>query len=220
MTDFIHDADKLIKQVGQLGLRHLNVDEIVHIKENVKDSRNIIESKFSVAIQKSVAFPFFRPFFIEPAGNHRGYWLLHFSPHSRAHNAMTETIWEKGNCMRHYGGTGTEIFEIYYKGGHIDAPSLFGQTFSGEAWDGHRKGLIEHLPEHIWKYDDIEVKDIIGETCNSTAAPPDMYFEALRELIDNREIVISGKSGGKKRSRTISLSDRIGPQRQGYFFKS
>lgn len=219
LIDYISDYDGLIKNTSKLGLTtHLNVHEIVHIKENVIDSRNIIESKISHAIRESAAFPFFRPFFIEPRDNHRGYWLLHLSPHHRAHNAMTETIWKKGNHMRHYGGAGTRLFDLYFKGEYKDIPSLFGKTFVQEVWEEHRNALIADLPRIIWRDDTMSVEDLIIKTCNETAAPPKMYMEALSKLQNSREIIISGKSGGKKRGGEILPSDRIGPQRQRSIF--
>ena len=222
LVDMIGNNDILVKQSDKLGLiKYLDVDEIISIKDGAKDWRNIIESRLSAAIQKATAFPYNRPFFIQPQDNHRGYWLLHLASHYRAHIAMTDTIWENGNYMRHFGGSGMSLFDIYYKGGHREAPSLFGQTFIEEAWHGHRESLIDHLPRHIWSQGKCKVRDIIRNTCNNTAAPESMYHEALSKLREDREIIVTGKSGGKKRSSKISLHDTIVPQRQLYLdFKS
>ena len=219
LIDYINDSDRLDRRAQALGIKHhLNVNEIIHIKDSVRDKRNIIEAKVSQAIRKSAGFPFFRPFFIEPQYNPRGYWLLHLSPHYRAHNAMTETIWKKGNRMRHYGGVGTRLLELCYKGGHEDTPSLFGETLSDEAWREHKVALVKDLPEIIYKHENMTVKDLIIHTCNETAASPEMYFQALSCLKGGNEINVYGPKCGKKRSEKISLHDCISPQRQQFFF--
>ncbi|MGI9228836.1 MAG: three-Cys-motif partner protein TcmP [Gammaproteobacteria bacterium] len=219
LIDFISSSDELIEWAEKIGLdSSLNVDETWRMIGGAKDKRNVIESQFSRAIQEAAGFPFLRPFFIEPEDNHRGYLLLHLAWHYRAHNAMTETIWDKKHYMRHYGGVGTHIFEVFYKGGRRNVPLLFGKLFAEEAWAGHIEGLVEDLPKKIWQFNDTTVGDLIQRTCNETAAPPEMYFETLAKLRDNNEVAIFGGSGGKKRSSTVSLSDRIEPQRQKSIF--
>ena len=219
LVDFIGNNDILFKQSDKLGLlEYLDVDEIIGIKDIAKDWRNIIESKLAAAIQKATAFPFSRPFFIQPQNNHRGYWLLHLAQHYRAHNAMTDTIWKNGNYMRHFGGSGMNLFDIYYRGGHKEAPYLFGKTFIDEAWHGHKESLIDHLPRHIRAQEKCEVQEIIRNTCNKTAAPMDMYYEVFSQLREDGEIIITGKSGGNKRGGKITLHDRVIPQKQLYFF--
>ena len=211
LIDFISEPELLRQQADKIGLRHLNVDEICHIKDYVVDYRNIIESKFSEAISKSTSFQYYRPFFVEPQGNHRGYWLLHLAQNYRAHNAMTEATWKSGNSMRHYGGVGTRALEVFYKGRYKGIPSIFGDTFTDEAWSEHREGLVTDLARIVWKYENINVEQLIESTCNDTAAPPEMYLEALS---NNNEIVVLGKSGGNKRGGKVSLSDILKPRRQ------
>jgi three-Cys-motif partner protein len=219
LIDFINDSDKFRKTIVNMGLSpYLDIDEIIHLKSNVPDSRYIIESKLSIALQKSSLFPYFRPFFIQPEDNHRGYWLLHLSPHYRAHNAMSEVIWNKGNFMRHYGGDGAKIFEISYKGRVNDMPNLFGQTFNGQSLKCHIDGLKRDIPGIIWNQNPNNIKRLIETTCNNTAASHEMYIESISQLHSDGEVIVFGKSGGKKRSKIILPSDIIIPNRQRKIF--
>jgi len=218
LIDFIDDSDRFKNTIINMGLaNHLDLNEIIKLKKDIKENRYIIEAKLSVALKRAARFPYFRPFFIEPEDNHRGYWLLHLAPHYRAHNAMSEVIWENGNFMRHYGGDGARIFELAYKGGIDDMPNIFGNTFNEDTKKEHMNGLARDLPEIIWEADSIEVSKLVESTCNHSAASLEMYKESLLDISDQGEIIILGKSGGKKTSRTILSSDVIIPKRQFTF---
>jgi hypothetical protein len=215
LINFINDLTVLENTISKMGITNfIDLNEIIDLKANIGDHRYIIESKLSRALQRAAHFPYFRPFFIEPHNNHRGYWLLHLAPHYRAHNAMSEVIWEHGNFMRHYGGDGARIFDLSYKGGAIDLPDIFGNTFNGTAKEQHITGLIRDLPSIIWTADSTRVSDLIDLTCNNTAASQDMYKESLLRIRDQGDIIILGKSGGKKRSNVIYPSDIIIPDRR------
>ena len=213
LVDFISEPESLYRLINGIGLRYLNIDEICDTKDDIVDRRNIVESKFSEAIFKSTSFKYYRTFFIQPHNNHRGYWLLHLSQHPRAQTAMTETTWNVGNRVRHYGGVGTSLYELYYKGGNRELPWHFGKTFTDEAWSEHRGSLVTDLARIVWEHETITVRRLIKDTCNDTAAPPEMYLEALS---NNDEIVVLGKLGGKKRSEKVSLSDTLAPRRQKF----
>ena len=221
LVDFIHDTDKLTNYANKMRLDTLDVSGIIQKKDQFEDTRNVIEAMFSKAIQNASVFPYFRPFFIEPYGSHRGYWLLHLAPNYRAHNAMTEVTWRKGNTMRYYGGAGTRVLEIAYKGmlKGISA-SVFGEEFTQMARNYHIEVLTIDLPEVIAKAGNLTVKELIELTCNDTAATPDMYGKALSELSNANEIDVLGKSGGKKRSEKINLTDRVKVERQLRIFLS
>ena len=221
LVDFINDPESLRRMTQNIGLQYLNVDEICSLKEKgVLSNRNIIESKFSEAIFKSTSFRYFVHFFIQPKDNHRGYWLLHLSQHPRAHNAMTETIETIGNYLRHYGGIGTNWRELFFKGGRKEQPLLFGKPYDQMAKEEHTQGLITDLPETVSKMGTTTVKKLIESTCNETAASPELYKLALSELSNANEIAILGKSGGKKRSDNILLTDRVDIERQLRIFLS
>ncbi len=219
LVDFINDSGQFRKTISNMGIADLvNFDEITSLKENIGENRYIIESRLSVALQKAANFPYFRPFFIEPHDNHRGYWLLHLAPHYRAHNAMSEVIWEQGNYMRHYGGDGARIFDLSYKGGIIDHPNIFGKTFNGTAREQHINGLTRDIPNIIWNCGERRISDLIESTCNNTAASQDMYMKSILKLKNEGELIIRGKSGGEKKTDIILTSDIIIPNKQCRIF--
>lgn len=217
-VDLMRDRDRLSKTINTLNLRNLNIDEIKYMANNVKDNRNLIEARIAQSIQKSSYFPFFRPFFIEPEKNHKGYWLLHLSPHHRAHDAMTDVIWGIGNCMRHYGGAGNQTYDIFYKANVVELPNIFGETFNQSAWKDHKEGLDEYIPRRIWEYPGISVDELMRNSCNETAANRKMYAQSLSTLAEEGELTIKGPSGGKKRGGEIMPSDRVEPNKQMTLF--
>lgn len=80
LVDFIDDTKKFKSVVLKMGLNNfIDLKKINKIKSDEIDPRYIIEAILSTAIKKATCFPYFRPFFIEPENNHRGYWLLHLS---------------------------------------------------------------------------------------------------------------------------------------------
>ena len=210
LYDFIDNSPEFRSRIDRMGLTNfVNLDEIIRLKNECADNRYIIESQLSIAIQRATKFPYFRPFFIQPRDNHRGYWLLHLSPHFRAHNAMSEVTWNQGNYMRHYGGDGAKIFELSYKGGVIDYPTFFGATFNSQVKENHLEGLARDLPEIIWNSGKVRVNHLIETTCNNTAASQEMYKDSIVELKKRGEIIILGKKGGKKRKNSVVNSDDL-----------
>ncbi len=215
LVDFVDNTENFEKVMSTMHLdKYIDLIEINKIKSEEVNPRYIIEAKLSTAIKKAACFPYFRPFFIEPEEHHRGYWLLHLAPHYRAHNAMSEVIWKHGNSMRHYGGSGTRIFDLSYKGGRIDTPNIFGSTFNSASKEQHFNGLSEDLPRIIRDTDSMRVDELIRKTCNQTAVTRDMYLESLKQISEQREIIIVGKSGGAKRGGKIDMSDIVLPNKQ------
>ena len=119
--------------------------------------------------------------------------------------------------MRHYGGSGTKILELSYKGEVDASPNIFGSTFNEEAKEIHIEGLVRDLPDIIWKKDSIPVSLLMESTCNDTAASREMYKDSILNMRDQGDIIIYGKSGGKKRSNTVNPTDILIPQRQQRF---
>jgi three-Cys-motif partner protein len=216
-TDFINDKlPTFKKKIQDLGLEpYINSEEILRIKKENQDNwKYIIEAKFSFAWQQATGASYIRPFFIEPEYTHRGYWLLHLSPHPTAHDAMTDIHWEKGNYFRHYGGgLGFNIF------GYKPQPNdnLNGTSFNDVFRQENEKSLMEEIPRHIRKFGDdgIRVEEFIDMYRNFKAVSNIIVEKALLNACQEQQIVILGSQGGKKRNlNSLSKKDIILPQRQ------
>ncbi len=216
-TDFINDKlPTFKKKIQDLGLEpYINSEEILRIKKENQDNwKYIIEAKFSFAWQQATGASYIRPFFIEPEYTHRGYWLLHLSPHPTAHDAMTDIHWEKGNYFRHYGGgLGFNIF------GYKPQPNdnLNGTSFNDVFRQENEKSLMEEIPRHIRKFGDdgIRVEEFIDMYRNFKAVSNIIVEKALLNACQEGQIVILGSQGGKKRNlNSLSKKDIILPQRQ------
>jgi len=215
LIDFINNQDNFKKKIIDMGLEnHVNINEIFELSKDISDNRYIIESKLSDSLRQAVGYEYFRPFFIEPVDNHRGYWLLHLSPHFRAHNAMSEVTWSMGNNMRHYGGIGTRIFDLSYKPSDEASLELPGMSFNDAAKQEHIGGLMDDLPKLIWSQEQIIVNKLVEMTCNNTASTREMYLSSLSELRQNNEIEVRGKNMGIKRGSSIDINDVVIPKKQ------
>lgn len=220
LIDFISDKHSLFKdKVQDLGLdQYLNVEEISRIKtEKQVDWRYIIEAKLSVAWQQATGAHYFRPFLIEPEYTHRGYWLLHLSPHPTAHDAMTDIHWEKGNYFRHYGGgLGIDIFAYKPQPNN----ELGGLSFTETFQRSNMEILMEELPRLIWERSDegIRFEELIDMNRNVKAVTNNIVGKVLLELKEANEIEISGEKGKKKRSDKLSKKDIVKIQRQKKLF--
>ena len=210
LIEFINDSKKYKQILLKFGIKQHIVDEIIKLHQSQEiDRMYIIEAKFSEGLKQATGFPYFTPYFIEPAGrNHRGYWLLHLAPYYRAHNAMLAVIWKHGNKFRHYGGNGLNLLHLSYKGGTIDTPDLWGATFNDEAKQWHENGLERDLPEYLRRVaaDGMPVKNLIAQTCNDTALTVPMYAQGLADM-NGKELQILGPSGQRKRTRSIQAND-------------
>ncbi|MDM8558084.1 three-Cys-motif partner protein TcmP [Candidatus Parabeggiatoa sp. HSG14] len=220
LVDFISDKRPVFeKSVQKLGLeQYLNIEEVIRLKKEKRvDWRYIIEAKLSVAWQQATGASYFRPFLIEPKKTHRGYWLLHLSPHPTAHDAMTDIHWEKGNYFRHYGGgLGIDIF------GYKPQPNneLNGISFSDTFRHKNEENLIEELPHRIWTFGDkgVYFEELINMNRNFKAVSNSTVENALLKLREAKEIEISGRKGGKKRSNKLSGKDIVRIPRQRKLF--
>lgn len=218
LIDFIGDEGRLKSTTEGMGIsQYLDINEIIRIKEEKSvEWRSIIESRLSIAFKKAAGYSFFVPFFIEPQYSHRGYWLLHLSSNVRAHNVMTESIWEKGNYMKHYGEAGLDIYRISYK--PSNPLTLPGMSFREMEREEHKKELIKKIPDYIWKTGGGSLLDIVKNTCNKTAADLPLYKDSFSEIWNQGDIDVRGKSWGKKKKREIYDSDIIIPNKQRSFF--
>ena len=215
-------TDWLIDFIGhdcvEENLKKLELDQYFDIKELVRlrkekqvDWRYVIEAKLSVAWRQATGVSYFRPFFIEPNYNHRGYWLLHLSSHPKAHDVMTDIHWEKGNYFRHYGGgRGLDIFG-YKPNFNLELPGIsFNDTFRQQ----NEKALLEDLPPLIHEYREngILFEKLVDKNRNIKAVSNRIVKEVLLELWKDKEIEILGPQGGQKRSDTsLNKNDIILP---------
>ena len=183
-ADYLNGSEGAQKLLRATGLQdELSLSDLT--KERDKEGRSswlfTVESKISQAYQILSGMPFFSPFYICPKDNHRGYWLLHLAPHTKARQAMVSVLWRKSNRVRHYGKTGMEI--LSYK------PDDDVERYeNGFLFDGFEKTqlinqLCKEIPQIIEKNEDgTSFKVFVESVCNRTNADKSSLEAAVKKI--------------------------------------
>ena len=141
LTDFISEKtmDSKIKSLQDLGLEgFVDLPAMMKLRLDLGGSwEHAVESHIGEGFHKATGISHYSPFYIEPEGNHRGYWLLHLAGSARARSAMTQIHWSKANRSKHYGHLGYDM--LSYK------PSLDQTQFiQGMSFDEESRKLCEN----------------------------------------------------------------------------
>jgi len=220
LTHHLEDSIKCKSVISNMGLSDvLNLDELLTIKNEKRVHWSyLIESKIGPAFWEKTGMPFFSPFYIEPEGSDRGYWLLHLAPHARARSAMADVHWDNANGSIHYGHAGLNM--LAYKADSDPTGYLEGMRFNDVTRQQSKQLLHVDVARQIHdKFaDGLSVKELLAVNSNGTIANEELFLEVVRDLVVDNEIVISGQSGGAKRSTTVSVEDFVRPCRQLFLF--
>lgn len=219
LTDFVGDRAKLAAMLSNLGLdTELRAEDLIRAKENSGfDWRYLIEAEIGRAYRKIAGSQFFCPFYIAPVDNHRGYWLLHLSPHIRARSAMLGVHWKNANGHRHFGNLGLNM--LSFKPEASQSGYLDGFDFT-DLTRTTAKGTLKPDFARVIRdthSDGISFKDFAAHYSNLTIADETLMAEAIQELSAEKEILILGPKGSPKRSDSISQEDMILPCNQLFF---
>jgi three-Cys-motif partner protein len=215
LSDFLSDSDGFRKIVDYLDIAsHVQLQELLDLKQTLKDWRYPVESRIGHALQAATGLPFFSPFYIEPEDNHRGYWLLHLAPHSRARSAMTSIHWKVCNRSRHYGPRGFDI--LAYKPDIEQSLYLNGMSFNDESRSKCKELLVSDLGREVHDHfcHGVDAETLGVYCCNRTVADEAMFEDVIWALVDHDEIEIVRPGGRPKRARVLAQDDIIRPNRQ------
>lgn len=210
-NDFLNDSAQFRAIFEGMKLsEHLDFESLIRFKrEQPVGYPFLVEAKLAPAFWKASGSPFFSPFYIQPEGRHRGYWLLHLAPHARARSAMADVHWRNANGSRHYGGRGLGMLAFKPDGNATDF--LTGMSFSEDVRGKSKVALMQDLAKKIRAdySDGVTFWDLVHAVCNDTMANISLVGEAVSELASEQEVVITGPEGGVKRTRDVAAKDII-----------
>ncbi len=189
--------------------QHVSLKELLALKETLPDWRHVVESKIGEGLRCACGMPFFSPFYIQPEDNHRGYWLLHLAPVSRARAAMTTIHWRTANRSKHFGPKGLGI--LSYKAEVDQSLYLTGMSFNETTRVECSNLLVEDLARAIRdEFPAGTTFKALEEYCtNRTIADEEMLADAIWTLIDDHTVTAHSPSGQEKRGRTLAEDDHI-----------
>jgi hypothetical protein len=179
-----------------------------------------MESWIAKELHTKSGAAYFTRFFIVSQQSHRAYWLLHFSNHLRAHDAMVGIHWKVQNHFAHYGTAGLNDYPIL--GFNPDRAGFQELTFDANARDLAHKALMEELPRLVHQHrDGIRVEDLRSRTANYTPTDMAINRSVINALRADGEWSVKTENGGERRTASgIRGSDIIVPNRQLRLFLS
>ncbi len=197
----------------------LDLAELNKIKKEDIAWRAIIENKLINQLLVSSGAKFYTPFFLSEENKHRDMWLVHLSNHQQARNVMTKVHWSVANHektkMNHYGVLG-------FRGMDDSNDNFFDNIedfpFNSEAEKKMKtRNMEEILPALHNKPSTFN--NFYGKIANNTPAHKEHFREYMQELLQYKELSITGKNG-EQRSSNVKDDDiiEIPPQRNLFLF--
>lgn len=218
LTDFI--SSKTIEaKIGSL--ENLGLRGFVDINEMMKRQfefggrwENAVEAHIGEGFHRATGISHYSPFYIEPDGNHRGYWLLHLAGSARARSAMTQVHWSKANRSRHYGYHGYDM--LSYKPDYDKTEFMEGTSFDEVARKRCSDALAADLPRVLrdGHREGVSYKAFLDCITNKIMATSPMVQDVVWQICDSKDLEVISPSGKPKRSANIEDDDIIRPRQQ------
>lgn len=221
LTDFISEKTEaqMSKSLQELGLSgFLDLPEMMRLRMELGGHwKHVVEKHIGDAFHRATGISYFSPFYIEPEGNHRGYWLLHLANSARARSAMTEIHWSKSNRSKHYGRIGCDM--LSYKPDVDQNMFIEGMSFNDESRIKCEKVLLEELPRVVRDLtpDGITFGDFLNGMSNQVIASAPMLNDAVLKLCESNDFELTSPSGKRKKSAKLADRDIIMPRKQMIF---
>ncbi len=218
LSDFLSEKTRgaIEKSLNELGLSgFVNIPAMMKLRMDLGGNwQHAVESHIGEAFREATGIAYFSPFYIEPQGNHRGYWLLHLAQSSRARSAMTEIHWKKANRSKHYGYSGYEM--LSFKPSLDQTQFIAGMSFDDESHKRCEAALTHDFARLIADRhkSGIKFKDFIDNTSNKIMATSPMVNDVIWKLCQTADFEVVCPSGRPKRTSNFSGNDIILPRKQ------
>lgn len=209
LADFVNDSEKFDSALQNLELSHKK-ELLVRIRENhAADWRPTIQHLLHQHFHETSGADCYTPFFIHSTDSHRAYWLLHFSNHATARNAMVDLHWGMQNHFQHFGKAGFEMLLGYDPTRVHEAPMLPFEFDRDAASLTHESLLIE-LPERLSRFGEAtSFKHFFQTVVNETPATKQMIAIAARQLTKDHEIEVLTTDKKRRRNGVIIHDDDL-----------
>lgn len=218
LTDFLSAKTQgaIEKSLHVLGLDgYVDIPAMMKLRMELGGHwEHAVEKHIGEGFHKATGIAYFSPFYIEPKGNHRGYWLLHLAQSARARSAMTEIHWSKANRSKHYGYSGYDM--LSFKPSLEQTPFIEGMSFDEESKKRCEATLSEDFARLLTDRHrtGIKFRDFIDQTSNKVMATSPMVNDVIWRLCQTADLEVICPSGRQKRTSNFSDEDIILPRQQ------
>jgi len=204
-----HNNPKMLEK--QLAAQEIDSSELKQLEELLSKREWLAAAERIVFNHFQYCAPFVSPFSIHNPAGWR-YWLLHFANSYRARQVYNVVLHHNSGHQAHLGPAGIYMLrnDTTY---HTQTPYLFDETNRSKSY----LELIDDIPRFVSDYGDaMEVGNFYRDVYNSTPA----HFDDINQaIIDNPDLIVFTKSGGKRRkAHTIGVDDIITINNQKSFF--
>jgi three-Cys-motif partner protein len=195
-------------------LSNLGVDLESGLADQIKqtnpaDWRPVIQNTLHAEFRRNSGTGYYTPFFIHSVDSHRAYWLLHFSGHSKARDAMQQLHWELENHFQHFGQPGLGMLGFDPRRVDDGSPQLLlPYEFDASARALTREALLEQIPRRI-DQNGIGFADFFEAVVNETPATKHMLASHISELTLEKELEVWTSDGRRRRNGVQVCDDDI-----------
>ncbi|ADB15969.1 conserved hypothetical protein [Pirellula staleyi DSM 6068] len=206
LADFVNESEKFESALRNLELSDKR-DLLVQIRQqHAADWRPTIQHLLHQHFYEKSGADCYTPFFINSTESHRAYWLLHFSKHATARNAMVDLHWSMQNHFQHFGKAGFEML-LGYDPSKINDSKMLPFDFGSDAASQTHESLLIGLPERLSRFGEtISFKHFFETVVNETPATKQMIAIAARQLTKDHEIEVI-RADGKLRKNGVIIHD-------------
>lgn len=209
LADFVNESEKFESALKNLELSHKR-DLLVQIrKQHAADWRPSIQHLLHHHFYEKSGAECYTPFFINSTDSHRAYWLLHFSKHSTARNAMVDLHWSMQNHFQHFGKPGFEML-LGYDPNRVNESPMLPFDFGIDAASLTHESLLIELPERLARFGEtVSFKHFFQSVVNETPATKQMIALAARQLTTDHEIEVLTMDRKLRRNGVIIHDDDL-----------
>jgi len=222
LTHFVNDTARFTATLKNLELEHRQ-DLLVRLREqHSQDWRAQIQHVLHQHFYETSGADCYTPFFVHSVDSNRAYWLLHFSKHSTARDAMMELHWEMKNHFEHFGKPGFGMLCLGYdpRNVSVETQGTFGFDQSARALT--TDALLVEIPEKLSQHKGlVPYRHFFDANVNDTPATKAMIAEAITQLAKDRELeIFSNKRKERKPGVKLNDEDLIRLPQTKTFFQS
>jgi len=203
LADFINETDSFESALRNLELEHQR-DLLLKLRqEHANDWRPSVQHLLHQHFFEKSGADYYTPFFIHSVDSHRAYWLLHFSKHSTARNAMVDLHWGMHDHFQHFGKAGFGML-LGHDPRQKSKANQKSFAFDADAEKLTHQALLAEMPSRISVFTElVSFKHFFNAVVNETPATKEMIAKMISELSRAKEVEVFSKDRKERRAGVI-----------------
>lgn len=210
LLNYLREESAELEKYRQFGIDDDFIAEWNARKSDEALGRLVTQRVLMTNIHQRSGASFFTPFMLWSITDNRWMMMAHLSNHQAARDKMLGVHWDSQNSFRHVGKG--SLFSLGFDTRLIESKdSLF--NFGEHDLATLNRELLEALPEEIEslsKNGPVEVKALLEQIGNQTAATNRDVCRNIEELAGAKEITVLSEGGAqKRRGSRVKLTDQL-----------